>query len=116
MFGLGQREPEVLDGERRRQSRRAVSPLDNLRSVSLVDTRVEQRVGQNIERKMALDPAFLQQRQYLAHALEGCRGEDVGSELDEVCRSGVFANHKEPLPQSLNQRADSFQRPAPAPP
>src|SRR5205807_7767536 len=61
---------------------------------------------------MALDPAFLQQCQHLAHALEGCRGEDVCRELGEVRRSGVFANYEEPLPQPLKQRADPFQRPA----
>src|SRR5712691_8491633 len=101
MFGLGQREPEVLDGEWRRQSGRAVVLIDNLRAVSLVNPGVEQRIGEYIEREVAVDPAFSQQGQHLTHALKGRRGEDVGGELDEVRQSNVFANHEEPLAEPL---------------
>jgi len=91
-FGFGQCEPQILDGERRSHSRRAIVPIDNLSAVSLMDPGIEQRIGEDVEREMAVDAAFSQQGQHLAHALKGRRGEDVGSELDEVRRSGIFAN------------------------
>ena len=100
-FGFGQREPQILDGERRSQSRRAEMPIDNLSAVSLMDPGTEQRTGEDIEREMAVDAAFSQQGKHLARALKGRRGEDVSSELDQVCQSGVFANYEQPLTEAL---------------
>jgi hypothetical protein len=67
-FGFGQREPQILDGEPRSHSRRAVVSIDNLSAVSLMYSGIEQRTGEDIEREMAIDAAFSQQRQHLAQA------------------------------------------------
>jgi predicted ATPase len=48
VFGFGQREPQVLDRERRGHSGRAVSPFDNVPAVALVDPGVEQRICQSL--------------------------------------------------------------------
>ena len=59
---------------------------------------------------MAVDAAFSHQGQHLAHALERRRGEHVCSELHKVRQCGVFADHKQPLPEAFEQRTDLFQR------
>jgi len=90
-LGLGEREPEVLDGQRRGQSRRAVALIDDFPAVSLMDLRVEQRICQHIIGEVAIHPAFPQQSQHLTHAFECRRGQHIGGEFGEVGQCRLFA-------------------------
>jgi len=57
-LGLAESEPQVLDGERRRQSRRAVPHFDNLYAVSPMDPRVEEGVGETSNARWPSAPPF----------------------------------------------------------
>jgi len=58
-FGFGQREPQVLGGERHGHSQRAVLLVDNLAAVSLVHPGIKQRIRQDIVSEVAIDPAVV---------------------------------------------------------
>ncbi len=109
-FGFGQREPQVLDGERHSHSWGAVSLIDNLPAVSLVDSGIKQRIRQHIVSEVTTDPAFSQKRQHLAHALERRCGKHICGELHKVRQCGVFPNNEQSLPEALEQRTYLFQR------
>ena len=79
-------------------------------AITLVDPGIEQRIGQDIEGEVAVDASFPHQRQNLAHAFESCCGKDVGGKLDEICRSGVFADHEQTLTEALEERPRLMHR------
>ena len=53
-------QPDVLDRELRRHSRRAVALLDDLAAIRLMNPRVKQRIGQYVIGEMPVDSAFAQ--------------------------------------------------------
>ncbi|ENN87356.1 hypothetical protein RHSP_26704 [Rhizobium freirei PRF 81] len=99
-------QPNVLLSQRRRKTGRLELAVCDQPAIGLIDGRVEQRRGQEIEIGVPVDTALLDERHGLAERLDDGGDEEIAAELDEIGGLWFFAEYEGTLTDSLEERRD----------
>jgi len=108
-FGFGQREPQVLGGERHGHSRRAVLLVDNLAAVSLVHPGIKQRIRQDIVSEVAIDPAFRNRANASPMHSSVIAVSTFAASFTRFANA-ASSNNEKSLPEAVEQRTHRFHR------